>query len=247
MIEAILTYNKQRLNILQLIGSALFLTVLSFTSEQLDFHHFVLFGFLIPVLMLLRLYDDLMQKEYDATKPNRTYLSPVFYQKLVKILVFSTLIFLLILSLYAPMYAVVLLGFSVFNHLLYTLLIRWPLGAWILPLFKYPLLYAGVQCACWDALGDAININLLLLTSLTIFSAFIAFDVMDEKQVSILIPLGLQACSFGALALSVLHTMADFWLCLALLLCAVVYALLKFPAQQYLFLLLLITLKINML
>jgi len=247
MIEAIYIYGKQRLNGAQLIGSAVFLMILSFTSKQLDIAHAVLFSFLFPVLVLLRLYDDLMQKEYDAAKPNRTYLKPEYYQKLVKALVVSTLIFLAIFSLYEPVYAAVLGGFVVVNHLVYMLLLRWPLGAWILPLFKYPMLYVCVQCALWDAMGEDIHLNLLLLSSLSIFFAFIAFDLMDENKVSIFWPLGIQALSFGALAFSAMCTMADFWLCLALFLYAVVYALLKFPAQQYLFLLLLIILKINML
>ena len=247
MIEAISTYSKERLNSAQLIGSAVFLMVLSFTSKQVDIAHVPLFGFLLPILVLLRLYDDLMQKEYDAAKPNRAYLRPEYYQKLVKVLVGSSLIFLVVFSLYDPMYSAVILGFVVVNHLLYVLLLRWPIGAWILPLFKYPMLYVCAQCAFWDAMGEDFNLNLLLLSSLSIFLAFIAFDLMDENKVSIYWPLCIQALSFGALVFSAMCTMAGFWLCLALFLYAVVYALLKFPAQQYLFLLLLIILKINML
>jgi hypothetical protein len=247
MIEAISIYSKERLKSAQLIGSAVFLMVLSFNSKQLDIAHVVLFCFLLPILVLLRLYDDLMQKEYDAAKPKRAYLRPEYYQKLVKVIVVYTLIFLGIVFLYDPLYAAVLGGFVVFNHLVYVVLLRWPLGAWILPLFKYPLLYACVQCAYWDAMGEDLHVNQLLLSSLSIFLAFIAFDLMDEGKVAIYWPLGIQALSFSALVFSAMCTMAGFWLCLALFLYAVVYALLKFPAQQYLFLLLLIILKINML
>lgn len=247
MIEALRIYCKQRLNLAQLMGAALFLLVLSLSSTRLDATLLIQFGVLFCVLVLLRLYDDLMQKDYDEAKPNRDYLKPEYYTNLRWIFLISAAVALLIFSLIDLRYGLVLGALFLINHLVYLIFLRWRIGAWVLPLFKYPVLYCCVQCAAWDALGYEIAYENLFYVALSILSAFIAFDVMDENRQSISLRIGLIALSFGALTLSHQTAPSDWWIAMTLFLFAVFYAAFNLPYRQYLFLFLLLLLKISLL
>lgn len=180
MIEALHIYVKQRLSLAERLGTlaiiVLFLCPLpGFTVQSMG-----AVIFLFVALIILRLYDDLMQVKNDAGKPNREYINSASD---LKKLMLSILLILCALTIFLDLkMGCLFAAFIVVNHIFYLSFVNNSLGALILPLAKYPLLFGFLQLYVWEADGLPTDIHALVVSGVALFFAFLTVDLSDEPR-----------------------------------------------------------------
>lgn len=174
--KVLLLYLKQRFKPVIFAGLTILLILFSVSKPLEDTQIFV---FILPVFILLgllRLYDDIMNYQTDAGKPNRIY-THYHSRKLLSIqLAAFTFIFLGVLAFITPILAALLMLFLLLNDILYRLFFN--IGNWrhYLPLLKYPvivvLLYllTATPFSQWTA-------GCLMVS---IFCAFLVFEILND-------------------------------------------------------------------
>ncbi len=135
---------------------------------------------ILLVLFQLRLFDDLMQYQYDLGKPNRDYTQTIIRKKLWVIwLVFSCLLFMLVFWL-NPKIGLVYGWLLLINWINYQFLLdRWEWRVY-LPLFKYPVIYL-VFFQNYVELGEINdNVSLMLFRIILAISVLIGFILLER-------------------------------------------------------------------
>ena len=178
MIEALNIYLKQRVNLSERLGTLAILLLFLHPLPAFTFQICVISFLLFFALILLRVYDDLMQVNNDAGKTNREYIN--YSSDLEKLLLLSTLIFCALTMVLDLKMGCLFSGFLVVNHLLYRSFVNKRFGALILPLLKYPLLFCCFQMYVWEANDLPMAIQTLVFTCTALFFAFFTVDLFDE-------------------------------------------------------------------
>ncbi len=142
-------------------------------------------GIVLLILFQLRLFDDLMQYQFDLGKPNRDYTEPQTRRKLwVVWLVYSCFLFMIVFWL-NPKIGLLYGWLLLFNWLNYSLLMdRWEWRIY-LPLIKYPVIYL-VFFQNYVEMG-LINDNFSLVLyriglSISILIGFVLLERFSEKS-----------------------------------------------------------------
>ncbi len=176
--NALTTYLRQRIQLLRLIILALFIFLYSRPAPEFKSGSLISFVLLLVFLLVFRLYDDLMQADNDRGKPARSYTDPA--QR--KTLFYYLICFFCLLSgiaFYVSNYlALFFFCFIAINHLLYLLFIANKTGAGLLPLLKYPFVFFLLRCSDFSTPTTGEHI---VLPALSLFSAFVAFESLEDK------------------------------------------------------------------
>lgn len=180
MIEALNIYLKQRLNLAERLGTLAILLLFLRPLPTFTFQTCVIAILLFFALVMLRVYDDLMQVKNDAEKPKRDYIN--WTSVLKKLLRISALIFCALTIVLDFKTGCLFVGFIVVNHLLYLSFVNNRFGALIFPLLKYPVLFCCLQMYVWEANGLRLNGQSLLVFGAALFFAFLSVDLFDEPR-----------------------------------------------------------------
>lgn len=173
------TYIKQRLNVSLFLSLTIYLIAFGNLKILRSIDLFIYIPFIFNYLTTLRLYDDLMQHEFDKEKPNRNYTDITTRKSLSYYLVILFIITALSSFFISPLIGIISLSFLILNHLLYLLLLKVHKINTILPLLKYPfivyLLYLSEDPAI------LVNSEVITLTAV-ILTAFITFECMQDDK-----------------------------------------------------------------
>lgn len=201
--------------------------------------HIVLkFIFLFSALIILRLYDDLMQFKNDKGKLKRNYTDPIARNTLFKTLIIAIGIFLSALSYFDLNFAFYILLFFLFNHLLYKSYINNKIAAAFLPLLKYPVLCIAVQSPHFQNWNSE-----LVISSTVLFLSMVTFESLEDPTFPIKSNYSthLQVIIYVLLYSLNLHDFIYFSIFLTV---SLIYTHLKLKYFPYVFLFLLIIFKI---
>ncbi len=238
-------YLKQRLQPLLWLALTLYLVLMSVPKAALGLDTSLVFFGLFWQLLLLRLYDDLMQVRHDVGKTNRNYTHKEsrFFLFLYLILLLSATI--LATTFYSFSLAYALMSFWVINHVLYLLYVHNPIFAQLLPLFKYPILSCFVL-RYFSGEHD-ISITVLAIMALVVWVSIIVFEIIDDPFFFIpkyyLLPL--QGLAFLGLAMIQPNTLQS-WAVFAFMLLSMILTHFKVSGYAYLFFLCLVFAKMFM-
>ena len=134
--------------------------------------------FTLYFLFVMRLFDDLYNKEEDCAKPERNYTQAKDYRVLRGFLIILILIFVSMTGYYNYRMAIGCIGFMGINYLLYLLLHgKW---AWnhLLPLIKYPfVVFLLILVWSEESLSPSWS---GVLTSLALFPALVVFESLSD-------------------------------------------------------------------
>jgi hypothetical protein len=162
-----------------MIGLGIFILFFSRPVSAFNLRSVASFVFLIAFLFVFRLYDDLLQSRNDKGKPERNYTETAARKTLLYFLI-AFLVSLLCIAILVSVYtAFLLFCFITINHLLYLLLINNRTASGFLPLLKYPFVYILLQFS--ELAAPAIRTQLLFLAT-SLFSAFVAFESMEDES-----------------------------------------------------------------
>ncbi len=174
--KVLLLYLKQRFKPAIFAGLTLLLILFSVPKPLQDTRVFVLILPVFILLGLLRLYDDIMNYQTDANKPNRIYTHYESRKLLTMQLAAFTFIFLAVVAFITPVLAVLLILFLLLNDILYRLFLN--SGNWkhYLPLLKYPVIVALLYLLTASTFSQWTAGCLMI----AIFCAFIVFEILDD-------------------------------------------------------------------
>ena len=176
-------YVRTRFNLLLFPALALYLLLFAEGSLDSGEPYFVKYLFAFGMLFLLRLFDDLQNREYDKSKPDRVYTNEADYLMLRRLLYGLAMLFMLLLWIVHPLSGLlVLLIFGVINTWLYRRFLHHPKGQTLLPLLKYPVLVMLIQLfpeglSSFD-LSEAI-------LALSVLPAFILYEADTDQEFSL--------------------------------------------------------------
>lgn len=238
-------YLKQRLQPLLWLALTLYLVLMSVPKSALGLGTSLVFLGLFWQLLLLRLYDDLMQVKHDLGKTNRNYTHKEsrFFLFLYLILLLTATIFAT--SFYSFSLAYALMSFWVVNHALYLLYVHNPIFAQLLPLFKYPILSCFVLR--YFSGEHAISISMLAIIALVVWVSIIVFEIIDDPF--FFIPkhyiLPLQGIAFIGIAMIYPNSLQS-WAVFGFMLVSMVLTHFKVSGHAYLFFVCLVLAKMFM-
>lgn len=177
MKNILLKYIEQRYSIVLFLSLSTYIYL--FSSSVNNFHVISIFHILFVFFCLLglRLYDDLQQVEFDKEKLNRDYTRS---EKIPVLTNYLLLILCLILGLayfIDNITFIVLLSFLLFNHLLYYLFLKNDSIRTLLPLLKYPFLVFLISNFIN---GDSSNYLESFVVSSIIFLGFLRFESLQD-------------------------------------------------------------------
>lgn len=174
--KVLLLYLKQRFKPTIFAGLTLFLILFAVPHPFSKINAIV---FVLPVFVflgILRLYDDLMSYQVDASKPHRIYTHKESRNLLALILAGFTLFCLIVLFFLHPIVAGIAAVFLMLNDILYRLLFDKGYSRYFLPLIKYPVIVLLLYYL--NSIEFSWLIGLCLMIS--VFFAFICFEVLDD-------------------------------------------------------------------
>lgn len=177
MLNNILTYRKQRVGFLKFFGLSLFLLFYALKWEQIKAGYWPLIVPVFILLFLFRLYDDLMQWKNDLSKDHRNYTDPQTRRSLIKFWIPAIILVSIGVMAFSTMTGMLLSAFVLLNHLLYLIFVRNRFMALILPLIKYPIF---ILLLIFYANGKDQIDHQLLISAVSVFIAFTAFESMDD-------------------------------------------------------------------
>lgn len=247
MIEALNIYLKQRVNLSERLGTLAILLLFLHPLPAFTFQTCVIAILLFFALVLLRVYDDLMQVNNDAGKPNREYIN--YTSDLEKLLILNTLIFCVLTMVLDLKMGCLFSGFLVVNHLLYRSFVNKRFGALILPLLKYPLLFCCFQMYVWEANDLPLTMQTLVLTCTALFFAFLTVDLFDEPRTEVHVQLTILSLlvSFSCALVLTPISLSSILIGILFFIISALFYLFKMPYSTYFFLILFTSFKIILL
>lgn len=238
-------YLKQRFRPLLWLALTLYLVLMSVPKTAFGLGTLLVYLGLFWQLLLLRLYDDLMQVRHDLGKANRSYThkESQFSLSLYLILLFVATI--VATAFYSFSLAYTLVSFWFVNHVLYLLYVRNPVVAQLLPLFKYPILACFVLR--YFSGQHAISISILAILASVVWLSILIFEIIDDPF--FFVPkryvLPLQGLAFLALAMIHPNSLQS-WAVLGFMVLSLLLTYFKVSGHAYLFFLCLVLAKMFM-
>ncbi|MBA3899219.1 MAG: hypothetical protein H0X62_03265 [Bacteroidetes bacterium] len=197
MFKAVSTYTLQRFKPLTFLSLAVFLLLFAHPGFPKAADWAILF-WLLPLLFVFRLFDDLANKEIDAEKPNRLYTKADEAKKLNTALHIAFALVAIPLLFIDINISLILTAFYLVNLMVYRLFFKTGNFRFVLPLLKYPLIVFLISLVLGQTAGPG-----QFLKAISLIPAFILFEHYDEPEFNI-------AFFYQAMALILLNLLIIF-------------------------------------
>ena len=197
MIQTLSAYIQQRYNPFLFGGLALYLLLFSYMPGVQAGALLMFVPYLMALLFIFRLYDDVMQHEHDASKTERMTTNPHARKLLFRAVLILLGILLVLIGIQSLTLTVLLLVFFLINHILYRICIKSKTLAGYLPLLKYPF-FVFLITASMGAETNGVEYSSMA----SIFMAFVVFEKLTDSTFALPVRFSyiLHILSFLALA-----------------------------------------------